>query len=101
MIIHKKIEYLEKDKKSMQSTINELKGRLLELVVWRELNRCKKERTSIKNIRNRLRPALSNHEVMDQQIRSLEEATFDMVWMNYFLNLPANMPLEIDVLALK
>jgi hypothetical protein len=99
--LHQKIEHLEKDKKSMQSTINELKGRMLELVVWRELNRCKKERTSIKNLRNRLRPVISNHEMMDQQIRILEEVTFDMVWMNYFLNLPANMPLEIDVLALK
>jgi len=99
--LHKKIENLEKDKKSMQSTINELKGRMLELVVWRELNRCKKERRSIINLRNRLRTIVSNHENMDKQIRTLEEATFDMVWMNYFLNLPANMPLEIDVLALK
>ncbi|KPA15937.1 hypothetical protein MHK_003849 [Candidatus Magnetomorum sp. HK-1] len=46
--LYKKIEGLEKDKKSMQSRINELKGRMLELVVWRELNKCKKEKSKIK-----------------------------------------------------
>ncbi|ETR68962.1 MAG: hypothetical protein OMM_04249 [Candidatus Magnetoglobus multicellularis str. Araruama] len=45
--LYKKIEHLEKDKKSMQSQINELKGRMLELVVLRELNKCKKEKQAL------------------------------------------------------
>jgi len=97
--LHKKIQNLEKDKRSMQSTINELKGRMLELVVWRELNKCKKENKPIKDIRNRLRTVVSNNENMEEQIKIVENATFDMVWMNYFLNSPATMPLEMDVLA--
>jgi len=99
--LYKKIESLEKNKKSMQSKINELKGRMLELVVWRELNKCKKEHKSIKNIRNRVRSFVSNNEKLEDQIRFLETAIFNMVWMNYFLNSPSTMPLEIDVLATK
>lgn len=98
--LHKRIENLEKDKRSLTSTINELKGRMLELVVWRELNRCKKEKTKIKNFRNRLRPLVANHEMLEKKISFVEKITFDMVWMNYFLNTPATMPLEIDILAI-
>jgi len=97
--LHKKIELLENDKRSMQAKINELKGRMLELVVWRELNAYKKAHRPIKNIRNRIRPILSNHESFEKKISYLENITFDRVWMNYFFNSPATMPLEIDVLA--
>jgi hypothetical protein len=98
--LHKRIENLEKDKRSLKSTINELKGRMLELVVWSELNRCKKENTPINNFRNRLRRFVSNHEMLEKCIRIVEKMTFDMVWMNYFLNMPATMPLEIGTLAI-
>ena len=98
--LYKKIESLEKDKKSMQSRINELKGRMLELVVWRELNKCKKAKHPIHNFRNRLRSFVSNSEMLEKYINVIERATFDVVWMNYFLNCPATMPLELDVLAI-
>jgi len=99
--LYKKIENLEKDKKSMQARINELKGRMLELIVWRELNKCRKEKTQITNLRKRLRPIISNHEEIENKITILEKTTFDIVWMNYYLNSPATMPMEMDVLAIK
>jgi hypothetical protein len=99
--LYKKIENLEKDKKSMRTTINELKGRMLELIVWRELNKCRKETTFINNFRDRLRPIISNKEPLENSICILEKTTFDSVWMNYFLNSPATMPMEMDVLAIK
>jgi hypothetical protein len=99
--LYKKIEILEKDKKSLQARLNELKGRMLELVIWRELNKCIKKKTPIINFRKRLRPIISNNDQLEPFIGKLEKTTFDMVWMNYFLNSPATMPVEMDVLAIK
>jgi len=98
--LFKKIEKLEKDKKSMQSQINELKGRMLELIVLRELNKSKKEKTGIKNLKNRIRPIVSNKNNLEKQIILLENLTFDTVWINYFINSQGALPLEIDVLAI-
>ena len=42
---------------------------------------------------------MSNYESLNQKISVLEKVSFDMVWMNYFLNSGATMPLEIDGLA--
>jgi hypothetical protein len=99
--LYKKIESLEKDKSSMQGQINELKGRMLELVVWRELNACRKRKATINNFRNRLRPIVSNKDILEKTICVVENMTLDMVWMNYFLNPPSTTPLEMDVFALK
>jgi len=99
--LYKKIENFEKDKKSMQSQINELKGRMLELVVLRELNKCKKEKTGIKNFKNRIRPIVSNKNNLEMQIALIENISYDTVWMNYFINSQGAFPLEIDVLAIK
>jgi len=74
---------------------------MLELIVWRELNQCKKERKSINNFRSRIRPIVSNCEYLEDQISYVEHAAFDMVWMNYFLNTPATIPLELEVLAVR
>jgi hypothetical protein len=98
--LYEKIEKLEKDKKSMQSRINELKGRMLELVVWRELNKNKNKNSTINNLKNKFRPIRINNKDLEDKICFLENAKFDMVWMNYFLNTPATMPLEMDVLAI-
>jgi hypothetical protein len=99
--LYKKIEHLENDKKSMQSQINELKGRMLELVVLRELNKCKKEKTGIKHLKNRIRPIVSNTNTLEKTIMILESLTFDTIWMNYYINTPGAFPLEIDVIAIK
>jgi len=99
--LYKKIENLEKDKKSMQAKINELKGRMLELIVLRELNKCKKENTGIKHLKNRIRPIVSNKNTLENNINLLENLTFDTIWMNYFINSPGALPLEIDVVAIK
>jgi len=99
--LYKKIEHLEKDKKSMQAKINEFKGRMLELVVLRELNQCKKKQKGIKHLKNRIRPIVTNKNTLENNIVILETITFDTIWMNYFINSPGAFPLEIDVLAIK
>ena len=85
----------------MQAKINELKGRMLELVVLRELNQCKKEQKGIKHLKNRIRPIVTNKNILENNITILEAITFDTIWMNYYINSPGTFPLEIDVLAIK
>ncbi|MCP4353844.1 MAG: hypothetical protein GY795_51005, partial [Desulfobacterales bacterium] len=50
-----KIRLLEDDRKSLEGRFRELKGRLLELIVWRELNKCRKENKPVKNFAKRMR----------------------------------------------
>lgn len=57
-----KVQKLEREKCSLQGALNELKGRMPELIVFRELNRCCKTRQPVKNFRQRLRP-VSNQEL--------------------------------------
>jgi hypothetical protein len=86
---------------SLKGALNELKGRMLELVVFRELNKCRKLAKPIAHFRQRIRP-VSNTEhfsKMEEMLKRVEESRFDMIWMNYYLSLPQTTVLEIDVLA--
>ncbi|MDM8522023.1 hypothetical protein QUF80_01525, partial [Desulfococcaceae bacterium HSG8] len=97
-----KVEELEKDKKALKGRLAELKGRMLELIVWRELNLCRKKRNPLENFRKRLRPLLEGHdpEETEKNISACETAKFDMAWMNYLLNIPGAMYAELDALAI-
>ncbi|MCP4109986.1 MAG: hypothetical protein GY749_31435 [Desulfobacteraceae bacterium] len=96
-----KAEKLEKDNRVLKGQLAELKGRMLELTVWRELNRCRKNRNPVKNFRKRLRPFPDNFDPEDaeKKITGCETMRFDLVWMNYLLNIPGAAPSELDVLA--
>ncbi|MCP4696767.1 MAG: hypothetical protein GY862_07950, partial [Gammaproteobacteria bacterium] len=97
-----RVAALEKEKKSMAGAFNELKGRVLELIVCRELNKCQKERNILKNLKNRLRPTaagVSRQEKTEKNLAACCTSLFDMTWMNYYLQLPKTGAVELDVLA--
>jgi hypothetical protein len=97
-----KIKSLEKDNKFMQGALNELKGRMLEFVVYREFNRCKKEGKKIKNFKKRVRPLLNERQAhkMQEVLNNIGSSKFDNIWMNYFINIPgAEGSQELDVVA--
>jgi hypothetical protein len=91
----------EKEKKSLLGALSELKGRMLELIVYRELNKCRKEGKPIPNFRQRLRP-ISNPQHLkknQQMLTAGSESQFEQVWMNYLLPLPQTTAVELDVFA--
>jgi len=78
-----------KDKKSLQGMLNELKGRMLELIVYRELNRCRKKRQPVKNFRQRLRPILNvQHSFHQEDLLSVSDlkplCSFFVGWARSF-----------------
>jgi hypothetical protein len=97
-----KVKDLDKDKKSLLGKLRELKGKMLEFIVYRELNRYIKEGGMIKNFRKRLRPisgGQSSHK-MEGILTTVSASKFDAVWMNYYIQVPATtVATEIDVLA--
>ncbi|MCP4146591.1 MAG: hypothetical protein GY757_02475, partial [bacterium] len=86
---------------SLEGMLSELKGRMLELVVWRELNKCKKENKTIRNFAGRMRKISGDSQA--DKIRELAElcgkSRFRTVWMNYYIQLPDTPVSEADVLA--
>ncbi len=97
-----KIQRLEDEKKSLQGALNELKGRMLELIVWRELNTCRKDGKALANFAHRLRPVLAVErvETFQEMLNLCHTSTFTEVWQNYYLQVsdqPAS--LQVDVLA--
>ncbi|NIM12879.1 MAG: hypothetical protein GTO45_12200 [Candidatus Aminicenantes bacterium] len=99
-----KVKDLEKDRKSLLGKLKELKGRMLEFIIYRELNRYVREDGIIKNFRQRLRP-ISRLEVqqenkMEEILTAVSTSKFEMVWMNYYIQVPATTTAaEIDVLV--
>ncbi|MCP4030958.1 MAG: hypothetical protein GY734_06905, partial [Herbaspirillum sp.] len=89
-----KIRYLE-------GKLNELRGRMLELVVWRELNRCRKENKALADLAERMRkiPDQDHAGKMEEMIRLCGKSRFNTVWMNYYIQVPHTTALEADVLA--
>ncbi len=97
-----RIHQLEDDKKSLQGALNELKGRMLELIVWRELNACRKTGKPVANFTNRLRPvvAVERPETLQNVVELCRGATFTTVWQNFYLQAPEQpASLQVDVLA--
>jgi hypothetical protein len=97
-----KVKDLEKDKKSLLGKLRELKGRILEFMVYRELNRYIKEDGIIKNFRQRLRPLskVQQYPQMEEILTTVSTSKFDTVWMNYYIQVPGTtIAAEIDVLA--
>ena len=97
-----RIHQLEDDKKSLQGALNELKGRMLELVVWRELNTCRKAGNVVTNFASRLRPisAIEHPKGLQHVVELCGAATFTSIWQNFYLQAPEqSASLQVDVLA--
>ncbi len=94
-----KVAALEKDKKSLQGMLNELKGRMLELIVYRELNRCRKTQKPILNFQQRLRPVVRPTSEQQALLAQCGEALFQDIVMNHYVSVPGQITEEIDVVA--
>ncbi len=96
-----KIESLEQEKKSLEGMLSELKGRMLELIVWRELNRCRKKNRPVPNFAERMRKV--SHAGQRERLQEMADlcgrSRFNTVWMNYYIQLPHTPTSEADVLA--
>lgn len=96
-----KITELEDEKKSLQGALNELKGRMLEFIVYRELAKSKKEGKPVLDFRKRVRPIKNQKyaQSIEKLLSAVSENAFHRVWMNFYLQLPGTGLSEIDVLA--
>ncbi|MDM8551186.1 hypothetical protein QUF72_13965 [Desulfobacterales bacterium HSG2] len=96
-----KIETLRKEKKSVEGMLSELKGRMLELFVWRELNKCRKENRTVTNFAGRLRKVTEagDADKMNEVIGLCAKSKFANVRMNHYIQLTNTPALEVDVLA--
>jgi hypothetical protein len=93
-----KMTQLEKENKSVKGALNELKGRLLELMVYRELNQYRKKAKPIDNFKLRFRPF--ENAKLDKLLDLVSESQFETIWSNYYLQQPQSTAVELDVLAL-
>jgi hypothetical protein len=96
-----KVAALEKDNKSLMGMVNEFKGRMLELVVYQELNQYSRASKQIENFQHRFRPVsnVQQKEKMDEMLRACSQSKFGMVLRNYYLQGPQTTAKEVDILA--
>jgi hypothetical protein len=92
-----KVAALEKEKKSLQGALNELKGRMLELMVFRDLNKYRGK--PIENFRQKVRPIKKNAKELKNQVSFVSASQFEIIWTNYHIQLPQSTVIELDVLA--
>jgi len=88
---------LKKENQSLKGIIRELRGQMLELIVYRELNQCRQKGQPIKNVQQRLRP-FSSPQLADI-LTAASAKPFSKVWKNYYFQLPQATAVEVDVLA--
>jgi len=96
-----KLKAIEKEKHSLQGKVNELKGRVLEWTVFRELNHSRKKGQTIKDFRKRLR-SISNPESAEKMAPMLtvaSQSAFDKIWINHYIPLQGTTSIEVDVLV--
>ncbi len=96
--LQKKIKDLEKNNRSLKSQVSELKGRMLELVIWREMNQYRKKGQPFAQLKNKLRPIpahLKNQDMLDM----IESLPIGNIYLNYYIQSPETKVLELDVLV--
>jgi len=96
--LSKKIMDLEKNNRSLKAQVSELKGRMLELVIWREMNLYRKNGKPFVEIVNKLRPVpdqLKNKDIIEM----VQKMTIGMTYLNYYIQSPETYVLELDVLV--
>jgi len=96
--LQKKVKAMEKDNRSLKGLVSDLKGRMLELVIWRELNSYRKKGCTIPNLANRFRPVsqeLKNHPILSV----IQNMTVELIYLNYYIQSPETSVLELDILV--
>jgi len=96
--LRERIDALEKNNRSLKGQVSELKGRMLELIVWRELNQYRKKGKNLTFIENRLRPfpdSLKNHD----KLAMMQSMKIGMIYLNYYIQSPETVAMELDVLV--
>ncbi len=91
----------EREKKSLMGALNELKGKMMELIVSRSLNKYRKTGQPIAHFQERFRPLLTEvgKETREALLIACSKSGFDEIWSNYYLQVPQTTQLEVDVLA--
>ncbi len=93
-----KVVILEKEKKSLQGALNELKGRMLELMVYRELNKSRNKTQPFDKFRKKFRPFKNVR--LEKLLKLASKSKYELIWTNYYLQVPQTQAVELDVLAL-
>ncbi|MCP4111657.1 MAG: hypothetical protein GY749_40070 [Desulfobacteraceae bacterium] len=91
---------MKKKRNPVKDARNEIRGRMLEFIVHRDLNRCSKEGKTVRNFRQRLRPVSDTTSAgeMEEILAVVCESKFDTVWMNYYIQLLEITAPQPDVL---
>ncbi len=93
------VEELKRAYQSLMGKYNELKGRMLEFLVHRELQRYSKASQPIANFRSRFRPALSGQAEIATLLDTFEPRHYQEVWLRYYFQIQPGSNNELDVLA--
>jgi len=96
--LRERIDDLEKNNRSLKSQVSELKGKMLEMVVWREMNQYRRKGQAVTFLKNKLRPIpenLNNHH----RLAIVDTMTINMIYMNYYIQSSETGSLELDVLV--
>jgi len=91
---------LEKEKKSLQGLVSDLKGRVLEWTVYRELNQSRYQQHPIFDFKKRFRPFNPRLALkMEEILTFASQATFKKTWIKHYIQLAGKTAIEVDVLA--
>ncbi|ETR68468.1 MAG: hypothetical protein OMM_04545 [Candidatus Magnetoglobus multicellularis str. Araruama] len=96
--LKKRVKELEQNNRSLKGQVNELKGRMLEVVLWRELNTYRKKGTAISGLENRFRP-MPDHLKNAPFLTSMKEMSIGLIYLNYFIQSPETAVMELDLLV--
>ena len=96
--LRKKISDLEKNNRSLKSQVSELKGRMLELVIWREMNQYRRKGQPFARLEKKLRP-IPNHLQSHDMLSMIQSMTIANIYINYYIQSPESVVQELDVLV--
>jgi len=96
--LRQKIMDLEKNNRSLKSQVNELKGRMLELVIWREMNYYRKKGQPFAHLENKLR-SVPDHLKKQDMLEMIKTMTIGNIYLNYYIQSPETSVMELDVMV--
>jgi len=95
-----RLKALEKEKKSLQGLVSDLKGRVLEWTVYRELHHCQVQQQPLFEFQKRFRPFKPQFAAKLEAILALaSQSLFSKTWIKHYIQLAGKTPIEVDVLA--
>jgi hypothetical protein len=95
-----RLKALEKEKKSLQGLVSDLKGRVLEWTVYRELHHCQVQQQPLFEFQKRFRPFKPQFAAKLEAILALaSQSLFSKTGIKHYIQLAGKTPIEVDVLA--